>query len=149
MRTSLLLQKPHLLQWSIFITNKQTVQYTERFKVKHFQEYPVFILDFRTYGHRQLGTLPSPWWCPNKPDVQASLTHVPGAMFWLRQDIGVLVVMLNTYSHASASQGDGKDLQPEGSRAEDIAMASHLSWKVTAEGWMVGRNSIEKSEKEV
>lgn len=39
----------------------------------------------------------------------------------------MLVVMLNMHSYASASQGDGKDLQPEGSRAGGIAMASHLS----------------------
>lgn len=84
-----------------------------------------------------------------KPGMQAFLNHVPEAMFLLRQDTGVLVVMLNMHSYASVSQGDGKDLQPESSRAGRMVMASHLSWKVTAEGWEVGRNSIQKSEKEV
>lgn len=62
-----------------------------------------------------------------KPGMQAFLNHVPEAMFLLRQDTGVLVVMLNMHSYASVSQGDGKDLQPESSRAGRMVMASHLS----------------------
>ena len=63
----------------------------------------------------------------NKPGVQASLTRVLEAIFVLREDTGVLVEMSNMHSYASASQGDGKDLQSEGFRAGGIAMASHLS----------------------